>query len=157
MTFKYSFELINMYSVSLTLHLLAATVWTGGHLVLACTVLPYVLKSKDLAFIQKFESCYEKIGIPALIIQISTGVFLMKNAMGDNLTLFDFSDPVSKLISIKLILLALTAVLAMDARLRVIPNLSEKNLTSLAWHIVPVTIIAVLFALVGVSFRTGFI
>ena len=144
-----------MYTVSLTLHLLAATVWTGGHLVLATTILPYALKNKDLAFIKRFESCYEKIGIPALIIQVSTGLFLMKFMMPKGVALFDFSNPNSKLISYKLILLVLTAVFAMDARLRVIPNLSEKNLWSLAWHIIPVTIISVLFALVGLSFRTG--
>ena len=146
-----------MYTVALTLHLLAATVWTGGHLVLATTILPYALKNKDLAFIKLFESCYEKIGVPALIIQISTGLFLMKFMMPEGVVLFDFSNPISKLISYKLILLVLTAIFAMDARLRIIPKLSEKNLWSLAWHIIPVTIISVLFALVGLSFRTGLV
>ncbi|MBM7072518.1 copper resistance protein CopD [Shewanella sp. 202IG2-18] len=144
-----------MYTVALTFHLLAATVWTGGHIVLATTILPYSIRHKDLAFIKLFENCYEKIGIPALIIQISTGLYLMKVMTPDGVTLFDFSNPISKLISYKLILLLLTAILAIDARLRVIPKLSEKTLWSLAWHIIPVTIISILFALVGLSFRTG--
>ncbi len=144
-----------MYTVTLTLHLLAATVWTGGHLILATTILPYALKNKDLAFIKLFENCYEKIGIPALIIQVSTGLFLMKFMMPEGVMLFDFSNTASKLISYKIILLLLTAVFAVDARVRVIPKLSEKTLWSLALHIIPVTIISVLFALVGLSFRTG--
>ena len=57
--------MVMMYTVALTLHLLAATVWTGGHIVLATTLLPYALKNKDLVFIKRFEHCYEKIGIPA--------------------------------------------------------------------------------------------
>jgi len=46
-------------------------------------------------------------------------------------------------------------LLAADAKLRIIPRLSEKKLISLAWHIIPVTIISVLFIVTGVSFRTG--
>jgi hypothetical protein len=46
---------------------------------------------------------------------------------------------------------------AIDARLRVIPVLSEKNLSVMAWHIIPVTIFSVLFVVAGVSFRTGWL
>ncbi|WP_315980488.1 hypothetical protein [Aliamphritea spongicola] len=42
------------------LHVLAATVWTGGHLVLAVGVLPRVLKHSDVAYIKAFESGFEK-------------------------------------------------------------------------------------------------
>ena len=52
-------------------------------------------------------------------------------------------------------MLATTVAFALDARLRLIPRLSEQNLGALAWHIVPVTIVSVLFVVVGVSFRTG--
>ncbi len=62
---------------------------------------------------------------------------------------------VSTLIAVKLILLAATAGFALDARLRLIPNLHAGNLVALAWHIIPVTLIAILFVVVGVSFRTG--
>ena len=55
----------------------------------------------------------------------------------------------------KLGLLMLTIVFAVDARLRLIPNLTDDKLKSLAFHIVPVTIIAILFVIVGVSVRTG--
>ena len=54
-----------------------------------------------------------------------------------------------------LALLAMTMAFAADATLRIIPNLSATNLASLAWHVVPVKAISVLFVIVGVSFRTG--
>ncbi|MBN3562976.1 CopD family protein [Aliamphritea spongicola] len=144
-----------MYEIFLLLHVLAATVWTGGHLVLAVGVLPRVLKHSDVAYIKAFESGFEKIGIPALIIQVLTGLHLAYRLLPDFGLWFNFSDPISRVISFKLILLLCTFLLAIDARLRVIPKLSADNLVSLAWHIIPVTVISVLFVVVGVSFKTG--
>jgi putative copper export protein len=115
-----------MYATLLLLHILAATVWTGGHLVLALTVLPRVLKERAPTELLRFESAYERIGLP-----------------------------ISRLIAVKILLLVVTVAFAVDARVRIIPRLSEKTLTALAWHIIPVTIVSVLFVVVGVSFRTG--
>jgi hypothetical protein len=35
--------------------------------------------------------------------------------------------------------------------------MSYRHLTALAWHIVPVTIVSVLFVIVGVALRTGWL
>ncbi|MBF8270112.1 MAG: copper resistance protein CopD [Gammaproteobacteria bacterium] len=146
-----------MYNILLLLHVLAATIWTGGHLVLALAVLPGVLKRKAPAELLRFESAFEKIGIPALLIQVGSGLALAYRVLPDVQQWFAFADQTSRLIGTKLALLALTMLLAADARLRIIPRLSEKNLTSLAWHIIPVTVVSVLFVVVGVSFRTGWL
>ena len=61
-----------MFGVVLLLHLLGATVWTGGHLILATVILPRALKHSDVEGIRNFENAYERIGIPALIVQIAT-------------------------------------------------------------------------------------
>ncbi|MBS1807348.1 MAG: CopD family protein [Acidobacteria bacterium] len=144
-----------MYGIFLLLHVLAATVWTGGHLVLALAVLPRVLKEKSPAELSRFESAYERIGIPALLLQVITGLWMAYRMVPDVGQWFAFNNPLSRLIGIKLLLLTITIAFAIDARLRIIPKLSEENLTSLAWHIIPVTVISVLFVVVGVSFRTG--
>ena len=144
-----------MYKVILLIHVLAATIWTGGHLVLAMTILPRVLKERLPSELLRFESGYERVGIPALLIQVFTGLWLAHNLIPEVSLWFDFSNPLSRLIVVKLSLLLLTAIFAIDARLRIIPNLTEKNLMSLAYHIIPVTVISVLFVIVGVSFRTG--
>ncbi|WP_444924716.1 copper resistance protein CopD [Microbulbifer sp. DLAB2-AF] len=146
-----------MYEVVLFLHFLGATIWTGGHLVLACTILPSALRSQDIEFISRFESSYEKIGIPALLVQIISGIYLAFNLLPDISQWFNFSNPVSRLISYKLIILGCTFLLAIDARLRIIPNLSSRNLKALAYHIIPVTLLSVLFVYVGISFRTGWL
>jgi len=146
-----------VYGILLLLHVLAATIWTGGHLVLALTVLPRVLKEKSPSELLRFESAYERVGIPALLIQVATGVWLAHRMVPDVSQWFALDNPVSRLIGAKLFLLAVTIALAADARLRTIPKLSEDNLTSLAWHIVPVTVVSVLFVVIGVSFRTGWL
>jgi len=144
-----------MFNILILLHILSATIWTGGHLILAATVLPKVLKNKDIEGLLNFENGYEKIGIPALFIQIITGILLALRMVPQISLWFDFGNPVARLIGIKLILLLITAILAIDSRLRIIPNLSEKNLNSLAVHIIAVTTISILFIIVGFSFRTG--
>jgi len=142
-----------MYKVLLFLHILAATIWTGGHLVLAITVLPRVLKEKSPSELVRFESAYERLGIPALLVQIATGLWLAHRLVPNVDQWLSFDSPITRLIGAKIVLLAVTIAFAADARLRIIPKLSTDNLTSLVWHIVPVTIVSVLFVIVGVSFR----
>jgi len=45
-----------MYGIFLFLHILAATVWTGGHLMLATIVLPRVLRERSPDELLRFES-----------------------------------------------------------------------------------------------------
>ncbi len=100
---------------------------------------------------------YERIGMPALIMQIITGFYLALNIESNVLNWFDFDNKVTNVILIKLTLLTMTACLAINARFRVIPNLSKSNLALMGWHIRAVTIISILFVFVGVSFRTGWL
>ncbi len=144
-----------MYKVFLMLHILAATVWTGGHLVLAVTVLPKALRRNAPELIFEFDSRFERIGIPALLLLVVTGLWLAYRIIPDVSAWFSFENYVSTLIAAKLTLLALTVALAVDARIRIIPNISSDNLKTLAFHIIPVTIISVLFVIIGVGFRTG--
>src|SRR5512143_3902120 len=98
-----------MYGILLVLHVLAATVWTGGHLVLALTILPRALKEKAPSEIRRFESAYERIGIPALLIQLITGVGLAHRLIPNVSQWFLGENPVARLICAKLVLLAVTA------------------------------------------------
>ena len=146
-----------MYGFLLFLHILAATVWTGGHLVLATVVLPKVLQERSAAELLRFESRFERIGIPALLIQVATGLWLAYRLLPDIGQWFEFENPVARPIAAKLLLLLVTIVFAADARLRLIPRLNDDRLTAMAWHIVPVTIVSVLFVAAGVAFRTGWL
>ncbi|MBI5323785.1 MAG: CopD family protein [Ignavibacteriae bacterium] len=144
-----------MHKYILMLHVISASVWAGGHLILVFTVLPKVLQTKNIEMLKRFESGFEKIGMPALLIQVITGIWMAHDFVPDIKSWFLPHDQMAHLISLKIFLLLLTIGLAIDARIRIIPKLNENNLKSLAYHIIPVTIIAVLFIIVGVSFRTG--
>ncbi len=139
----------------LLLHILGATIWAGGHLVLALTVLPRALKARDPDIVHQFEAGYEKLGMPALVIQLLTGLWLAYRLLPDPAAWFAFESPAATNIFFKMLLLVLTLALALHARLRVIPRLDAGRLKTLAYHIVLVTVLAVLFLVVGVSFRTG--
>ena len=65
-----------MYGWVIFLHVLAATVWTGGHLVLATTVLPRALRQRSPQRLLDFEQGYERIGMPALLVQVATGLWM---------------------------------------------------------------------------------
>lgn len=144
-----------MYQAILSFHILAATVWTGGHIVLAAGILPGALIDNDIERIISFEAAYEKIGIPALFIQLVSGLWLAHQLIPDLSAWFEWANPMSRLIMLKLLLLLITVSLAVDARLRLIPRLTADNLTALAWHIIPVTLISILFVITGIEFRFG--
>ena len=58
------------------------------------------------------------------------------------------------LVGVKL-LLAGTAALALHARLRLIPNLTDDDLSGRAWHIRGITVLAIAFAVAGALIRLG--
>ncbi|RLA62626.1 MAG: copper resistance protein CopD [Epsilonproteobacteria bacterium] len=145
-----------MYKWILALHIISATIWAGGHLILSIGFLPKALKEKDVSIITNFENVFEKVGIPALIIQVLTGFYLAWELTSGQLNQwFDFKTFHGIHIGLKLFFLTMTLFLAFHARFRIIPKLKKENLNSLAVHIVSVTILAVLLVLTGVSFRVG--
>lgn len=144
-----------MYKYILVIHILAATVWTGGHLVLALALLPKILRERSVADLIAFESSYEKWGMSALVIQVISGLWLAYIRLPDIAAWFAGGSFSARLIQLKLTLLALTLAVAMDARLRVIPKLSPETLPAMGLRIRLITLLSVAFVIVGTTFRTG--
>ncbi|HKZ08985.1 MAG TPA: CopD family protein [Methylomirabilota bacterium] len=143
------------YRLLVALHLLGATVWVGGHLVLCLAVLPRALRSRDPGIVREFESGFERLGIPALLLQVVTGLWLASHWVPDLTEWLSPSTPPARLILLKLALLVVTVALAVHARLRALPRLDATTLPFLAYHIVSVTLVGVSMLLVGVAIRTG--
>jgi putative copper export protein len=144
---------MSTHTFVLLLHVLGASVWVGGHLMLVAVVLPPALKKRSVRRLMNFEKQFERIGIPALVTQVVTGVWLATDLVAPS-QWFEGS-PLARAVLLKLGLLLLTAVFAVDARLRIIPKLKKENLVSLAFHIIPVTIVSVLFVVAGIVLRFG--
>ena len=144
-----------MYALMLFLHVLGATVWTGGHLVLALTWLPRVLRERSPEQLLRFEQGYERIGMPALVLQLVTGLWMAYQMVPSVAQWLSPDTPVARAIALKQVLLLCTALIAAHARLRVIPRLSADTLPLMAWHVGAVTLLSVGFVAVGVSLRFG--
>ena len=144
-----------MYEALLFIHLVAASIWVGGHLVLAVSLLPEALSKRDPDLILGFERIYERIGLPAMVVQVVTGLWLALRLQPEIAAWTDWSDPVSLTISLKLACLLATVALAVHARLYIIPRLTAARLPMLGAHIVAVTAIALVFVWLGLAFRYG--
>ena len=140
------------YYTFLCLHLLGATIWAGGHIVLAVGVLPGALRERRAQRVLDFESRFEVVGLTALAVQVISGLWLAHHLLGSPANWFE-GNPVARTVQVKLGLLAITGGLAINARTRVIPRLTDERLPVLAWHIVGVTTSAVLFVIAGVTLR----
>lgn len=141
-----------MYFILVFIHIIAATIWVGGHLILALRFLPKALRKNDFSIIENFEKAYEPIGIPSLLALVITGFWLAFLKIPEFSDWFSFEDHFPKHFMFKLILLVITLGLAIHARFFLIP---KQKLKPLAVHIVLVTLVAVCFVMVGVSVRTG--
>ena len=138
-----------MFEAVLFFHLLGATMWTGGHLILTLSILPEALRRRDPEPVRRFERVYERVGVPALAVQIATGLWL------DPQDWLQLDDPAARTILLKLACVVATAALGLHARLKLIPNLTPRSLPWLGCHIVAVTLLALLFVGLGLSFRFG--
>lgn len=146
---------MSLFALLLLAHVIGATIWTGGHLVLCLSVLPSALRARDPVSVQRFEAGYERVGLPALFVQVASGLVLAWTMLPDASAWLIHDTPVAQLVRIKLALLTATVALALHARLRLIPRLDASRLAPLAGHIVAVTALAVLFVVAGLGLRTG--
>src|SRR5690606_33052971 len=139
----------------LILHLLGSAVWVGGHLVLAFGILPEVLKKKDPEILLNFERKYEKIGIPALVIMVVSGIWMAYQFGIGMSRWFHFADPVESVVSVKLLLLLCTVLFALSANIFVLPKLSPAKLPLMAFHIISVTALGIAMLVLGSFVRYG--
>ena len=144
-----------VYRLLVVLHLLGATVWVGGHLVLSLVVLPRALRARNASIVSEFESGYERIGLPALVLQVITGAWLALHWVPDVRGWLAPASLHGWLVLVKLGLLAATLALAAHARFRLVPALDGGGLSTLAYHIVGVTLLGVAMLITGVAIRTG--
>ncbi len=145
------------HHILLLLHLLAATIWVGGHILLLACYVPAALREKNKHIILDFEKKYEKLGMGALLVLVGSGI-AMAIVYGITPTdWFSFAAPVERVVSLKLLLLLLTLLLALSAQFNIIPRLKagNNNLLPLLYHIMFVTALGILMLVIGSFVRFG--
>jgi len=143
------------HQVTLILHLLAATIWVGGHLLLLLRYVPKAIKSKSLEELSAFRKNFEPVGMPSLFILIITGILM---AYDYNITFekwFLFENSIEKIVSIKLILLFISLTLAFITIKFVLPSINKISPFILYFIIFLVTTIAVTMLVLGSLVRIG--
>lgn len=141
-------------SVVLVVHLIGASVWVGGHLVLLLSILPRALRTGVVEPVRAFEDRYERIGIPALLAQVVSGFLLADRFVPGVVDAFRLVDALHWIVAAKIILLLLTVLLGAHARFRIIPRLSATRLPALAWHVLLINVLALTMLVLG-SFLHG--
>jgi putative copper export protein len=137
---------MDIYQILQTLHVLFATVWVGGHITLLMAYGAELRRGMTNPLLD-FEHRYEKIGLPSLIFAAATGVAMLYVGWG--------KWPMAAYI--KMGLFVLLILVALHARLRLIPRLKRgENVGGLLLlHIVTVTAISVGFVVLGSAIRFG--
>ena len=147
-----------LHHLYLIIHLLSATIWAGGHLILAVGVLPKALKFRDFKYIYEFEKPYSAIGMPSLLFLVITGVLMAYDFGIRTGVWFSFTTPTETVVSLKLICLLLTVCLAISANVRLIPKLKKGDMSKLnemSVHIICVTLLGVTMVILGSFIRYG--
>ena len=124
-------------------------------MVLALAVLPRVMRERSPQELHRFEQGYERVGMPALLLQVVTGLWMAWQMLPSVSAWLAMESGPARAIALKLGLLGATALVALHARFRVIPRLSPDTLPLMAWHIGAVTLLSVGFVAAGVSLRFG--
>ena len=139
------------HHVLLILHLLATTIWVGGHLFLVLRILPAAIKLKDVSVLSDFREKFGKIGMPLVI----TGILLAYDFNVSISEWFSFETPIEKIVSIKLLLLFISLILVVHSQKYVFPNLKPKRMLPAILEIYSVTLIAVTMLVLGSLVRVG--
>lgn len=141
----------------LIIHILAATVWVGGHLYLVVCILPGVLRSRNPEKLLGFERSFEPLGITALVLLVLSGFWMMFQFGIRIEDVFSFATPIERVTSTKILLLLTTVAFALSAQFRVIPSLkkSPKKLVQMGVYAICVTAMAIAMLVLGTFVRYG--
>ncbi|MDQ8198879.1 CopD family protein [Pelagicoccus enzymogenes] len=148
---------LNIYGSLIVLHLVSACVWVGLLVALSCSLLPQAVRERDGAAFYRIEALYSTVGMPALFSTVATGLVLGYLHLPDFGAWLDFSNPMGRLVGLKLILLAALLGLGVDLRFRLFPKVDKLGIGALRWHAALITVLSLLLVFVGASFRIGWL
>ncbi len=144
-------------SILVILHILGASIWIGGMLIMALGVLPKAKKANDASLLKDYEGSFHILGMIALTMQFLTGFRLAMIYAGGMKGLFDFSNHLAVLFVWKLALLILTIVLFVFFKKKTLAKLTDENVASASNMVWNITIFAIALMVLGLGFSRGII
>lgn len=142
-------------AVLVFIHVLAATIWIGAHIVLLVGPLRVALKSGDSKLVFEFEKNYGRLAMASLVVAAATGIHMALERYPPT-EWFNIGSP-SGVIGLKVATFLAVIATALHAMTRVIPAMrkGEAALKSMAAHVAIVTALSILFIALGVMLRFG--
>lgn len=144
-------------SVLIVLHILGASIWIGGMLIMALGVLPKSKKAGDASILKNYEGSFHILGMIALTLQFLTGFRLAMIYAGGMKGLFDFSNHTAVLFIWKLVLILLTMGLFVVFKKKTLSALTDSNISSASALVWVLTLISVGLMILGLGFSRGII
>lgn len=144
-------------TVLITLHILGASIWIGGMLILALGVLPKAKKTNDATLIKNFESSFHILGMIALTVQLLTGFRMAMIYAGSMGNLFDFDNHAAVLFIWKLVLILITMGVFVVFKKKTLSKLTNENISSASSMIWILTLLAIALLILGLGFSRGIV
>lgn len=142
------------YQILITMHVLGASAWIGGHFVLLGVIVPAAWRDGVVARVVEFERLFGRIGLAALAVQVTTGVLLASRWI-EWRTVFSAPTAAGHLVLAKMAILGAIVVIGADTSIRILPTLSAATLGRFTIRAAVVTVLSVLVLVCGVGIRTG--
>jgi putative copper export protein len=144
-------------STLVILHILGASIWIGGMLIMALGVLPKAKKAKDAILLKNYEGSFHILGMIALTIQFLTGFRLAMIYAGGMKGLFDFSNHLAVLFIWKLVLILITMGLFVVFKKKTLSVIDNSNISSASTLIWVLTLISITLMVLGLGFSRGIV
>lgn len=146
-----------LYRLLVILHLIGASTWIGGHVVLVRVILPAARRANDAGPVREFERSFGRIGMASLLVQAITGAWLVSISpfIGGWGSMFREPTAATHLALAKLLMLVIILAMAGHASHRILPRLSAETLGRLARHAWIVTVLSILMLACGAGIRLG--
>lgn len=144
-------------SILVILHILGASIWIGGMLIMALGALPKAKKTSDASLLKNYEGSFHILGMIALTIQFLTGFRLAMIYAGGMKGLFDFSNHAAVLFMWKLVLILVTMGLFVVFKKKTLSKLDSTNVSSASAMIWMLTLLALGLMILGLGFSRGII
>lgn len=147
----------DLYPLIQLIHVLAASMWVGSHLVLVTGPLIKTLRTRDLRYVLEFYRGFAWPATIALIIAALTGIY-MAYLRAPPTSWFDFGTASGR-IGEKIVLFLLLLVISGYAHARIVPGMRSNN-PNVFWRavafVIIATVLSVALPLMGMMIRYGF-
>jgi putative copper export protein len=148
---------VTLHSILLFFHLLGASIWFGGHVVLSFVVLPRARRREDPQALLSMLQGYWGLGLAALAVQAMTGPMLALRWVPRMSDWFRWQNSTQDHIASKVILLPVLLILTLLVRRKLWPRLAAGETAafkSAAKWLHTLTFISFLMLLTGLSLHT---